>query len=112
MEMRTFAYNSNILLVMATLTINRNEAIKTDFINLINSATDMGMLEKLYKQAKKALSASTTAKVQEEDGDSKEYILAGLAEACREINLVRRGLSQTIDIEDYKKMLKDEDRGI
>lgn len=88
MEMRTFAYNSNILLVMATLTINRNEAIKTDFINLINSATDMGMLEKLYKQAKKAL--SSTAKVQE-DGDSKEYILAGLAEACKEMKLARQG---------------------
>lgn len=89
MEMRTFAYNSNILLVMATLTLNRNEAIKTDFINLINSATDTGMLEKLYKQAKKAL--SPTAKVQEEDGDSKEYILAGLAEACREMKLARQG---------------------
>ena len=76
---------------MATLTLDRNEAIKTDFINLINSATDMGVLEKLYKQAKKALSASTTAKVQEEDGDSKEYILAGLAEACREMKLARKG---------------------
>lgn len=75
---------------MATLTLNCNEAIKTDFINLINSATDMGALEKLYKQAKKALSASTT-KVQEEDGDSKEYILAGLAEACREMKLARQG---------------------
>ena len=63
---------------------------KTDFINLITSATDMGALEKLYKQAKKALSASTT-KVQEEDGDSKEYILAGLAEACREMKLARQG---------------------
>jgi hypothetical protein len=90
MEMRIFAYNSNVLLVMATLTLDRNEAIKTDFINLINSATDMGALEKLYKQAKKALSASTT-KVQEEDGDSKEYILAGLAEACREMKLARQG---------------------
>lgn len=90
MEMRIFAYNSNVLLVMATLTLDRNEAIKTDFINLINSATDMGVLEKLYKQAKKALSASTT-KVQEEDGDSKEYILAGLAEACREMKLARQG---------------------
>lgn len=88
--MRIFAYNSNVLLVMATLTLDRNEAIKTDFINLINSATDMGALEKLYKQAKKALSASTT-KVQEEDGDSKEYILAGLAEACREMKLARQG---------------------
>lgn len=91
MEMRIFAYNSNVLLVMATLTLDRNEAIKTDFINLINSATDMGALEKLYKQAKKALSASTTTKVQEEDGDSKEYILAGLAEACREMKLARLG---------------------
>ena len=91
MEIRIFAYNSNVLLVMATLTLDRNEAIKTDFINLINSATDMGVLEKLYKQAKKALSASTTAKVQEEDGDSKEYILAGLAEACREMKLSRQG---------------------
>lgn len=91
MEMRIFAYNSNVLLVMATLTLDRNEAIKTDFINLINSATDMGTLEKLYKQAKKALSASTTTKVQEEDGDSKEYILAGLAEACREMKLARQG---------------------
>lgn len=90
MEMRIFAYNSNVLLVMATLTLDRNEAIKTDFINLINSATDMGALEKLYKQAKKALSVSTT-KVQEEDGDSKEYILAGLAEACREMKLARQG---------------------
>lgn len=90
MEMRIFAYNSNVLLVMATLTLDRNEAIKTDFINLINSATDMGALEKLYKQAKKALSASTT-KVQEKDGDSKEYILAGLAEACREMKLARQG---------------------
>lgn len=90
MEIRIFAYNSNVLLVMATLTLDRNEAIKTDFINLINSATDMGALEKLYKQAKKALSASTT-KVQEEDGDSKEYILAGLAEACREMKLARQG---------------------
>ncbi len=90
MEMIIFAYNSNVLLVMATLTLDRNEAIKTDFINLINSATDMGALEKLYKQAKKALSASTT-KVQEEDGDSKEYILAGLAEACREMKLARQG---------------------
>ena len=90
MEIRIFAYNSNVLLVMATLTLDRNEAIKTDFINLINSATDMGVLEKLYKQAKKALSASTT-KVQEEDGDSKEYILAGLAEACREMKLARQG---------------------
>lgn len=90
MEMRIFAYNSNVLLVMSTLTLDRNEAIKTDFINLINSATDMGALEKLYKQAKKALSASTT-KVQEEDGDSKEYILAGLAEACREMKLARQG---------------------
>lgn len=53
MEMRIFAYNSNVLLVMATLTLDRNEAIKTDFINLINSATDMGALEKLYKQAKR-----------------------------------------------------------
>lgn len=76
---------------MATLTLNCNEAIKTDFINLINSATDMGVLEKLYKQAKKALSASTTAKVQKEDGDSKEYILVGLAEACREMKLARQG---------------------
>lgn len=91
MEIRIFAYNSNVLLVMATLTLDRNEAIKTDFINLINSATDMGVLEKLYKQAKKALSASTTAKVQEEDGDSKEYILAGLVEACREMKLARQG---------------------
>lgn len=92
MEMRIFAYNSNVLLVMSTLTLDRNEAIKTDFINLINSATDMGALEKLYKQAKKALSASTTTtKVQEEDGDSKEYILAGLAEACREMKLARQG---------------------
>ena len=91
MEMRIFAYNSNVLLVMATLTLDRNEAIKTDFINLINSATDMGALEKLYKQAKKALSASTTTKVQEEDGDSKEYILAGLDEACREMKLARQG---------------------
>lgn len=49
MEIRIFAYNSNVLLVMATLTLDRNEAIKTDFINLINSATDMGVLEKLYK---------------------------------------------------------------
>ncbi len=63
---------------MATLTLNCNEAIKTDFINLINSATDMGVLEKLYKQAKKALSASTTAKVQKEDGDSKDISLLDL----------------------------------
>lgn len=109
MEMRTFAYNSNILLVMATLTINRNEAIKTDFINLINSATDTGMLEKLYKQAKKAL--SSTAKVQE-DGDSKEYILAGLAEACKEMKLARMGLVQGIDARDYIKMLEDEDNNL
>ncbi len=27
MEMRIFAYNSNVLLVMATLTLDRNEAI-------------------------------------------------------------------------------------
>ena len=112
MEIRIFAYNSNVLLVMATLTLDRNEAIKTDFINLINSATDMGVLEKLYKQAKKALSASTTAKVQEEDGDSKEYILAGLAEACREIKLARMGLVHGIDARDYIKMLEDEDNNL
>lgn len=111
MEMRIFAYNSNVLLVMATLTLDRNEAIKTDFINLINSATDMGALEKLYKQAKKALSASTT-KVQEEDGDSKEYILAGLAEACREMKLARMGLVHGIDARDYIKMLEDEDNNL
>ena len=111
MEMRIFAYNSNVLLVMATLTLDRNEAIKTDFINLINSATDMGALEKLYKQAKKALSASTT-KVQEEDGDSKEYILAGLAEACREMKLARMGLVHGIDASDYIKMLEDEDNNL
>lgn len=88
--MRTFAYNSNILLAMATLSLNRNEAVKTDFINLINSATDTGMLEKLYKQAKKALSASKT-KVKDDDGDSKEYILAGLAEAMADARLARQG---------------------
>lgn len=77
MEMRTFAYNSNILLVMATLTLNRNEAINKELVD---------------------------------EGDSKEYILAGLREACKEINLVRKGLAQAIDADVYIKMLEDEDR--
>lgn len=45
--MRTFAYNSIILLAMATLSLNRYEAIKADFINLINSATDTGWDNKI-----------------------------------------------------------------
>lgn len=77
MEMRTFAYNSNILLVMATLTINRNEAINKEL---------------------------------DDEGDNKEYILAGLREACKEINLARKGLAQAIDADVYIKMLEDEDR--
>ena len=44
-----------------------------------------------------------------DEGDSKEYILAGLAEACKEIKLAREGKIKGIDASDYIEMLKVED---
>lgn len=44
-----------------------------------------------------------------DEGDSKEYILAGLAEACKEMDLARRGKLEGVEASEYIKKLIEED---
>lgn len=91
---------------MATITLTSNEQMKKDLIDFICNSADTNLITKLYKQVQKAI---TSHKVVREEGDSEEYILAGIAKACKEMRLAREGKLHGIDADDYIKMLENED---
>lgn len=91
---------------MATITLTSNEQMKKDLVDFICNSADTNLITKLYKQVQKAI---TSHKVVREEGDSEEYILAGIAEACKEMRLAQEGRLQGMDADDYIKMLENED---
>lgn len=75
---------------MATITLTSNEQMKKDLVDFICNSADTNLITKLYKQVQKAITSSHKSVV-ETEGDSKAYILAGLAEAMTEAKLAREG---------------------
>lgn len=81
---------------MATLTLNPDEPLKNDLINFIYNIKDKAVLSDFYQLMKSKVESkkSATAQTVAGDGDSKEYILAGWNDACKELRLIGEGKIQ------------------
>lgn len=81
---------------MATLTLNPDEPLKNELIMLIYNIKDEAVLSDLYQMMKSRLGRKKHAATQAvaDDGDSKEYILAGWDSACKELRLIGEGKIQ------------------
>lgn len=81
---------------MATLTLNPDEPLKNELIMLIYNIKDEAVISDLYQMMKSRLGRKKHAAIQAvaDDGDSKEYILAGWDSACKELRLIGEGKIQ------------------
>lgn len=81
---------------MATLTLNPDEPLKNDHLKSIYNIKDKTALSDLYQMMKSRLGRKKHAATQAvaDDGDSKEYILAGWDSACKELRLIGEGKIQ------------------
>lgn len=81
---------------MATLTLNPDEPLKNELIMLIYNIKDEAVISDLYQMIKSRLGRKKHAATQAvaDDGDSKEYILAGWDSACKELRLIGEGKIQ------------------
>lgn len=81
---------------MATLTLNPDEPLKNDNLKSIYNIKDKTALSDLYQMMKSRLGRKKHAATQAvaDDGDSKEYILAGWDSACKELRLIGEGKIQ------------------
>lgn len=78
---------------MATLTLNPDEPQKNDILNFIYNIKDKAALSAFYQLMKNQVTSKKHAATQAvaDDGDSKEYILAGWNSACKELRLIGEG---------------------
>lgn len=81
---------------MATLTLNPDEPQKNDILNFIYNIKDKAALSAFYQLMKNQVTSKKHAATQAvaDDGDSKEYILAGWDSACKEFRLIGEGKIQ------------------
>ena len=81
---------------MATLTLNPDDPLKNDHLKSIYKIKDKTALSDLYQMMKSRLGRKKHAATQAvaDDGDSKEYILAGWDSACKELRLIGEGKIQ------------------
>lgn len=81
---------------MATLTLNPDEPQKNDILNFIYNIKDKAALSAFYQLMKNQVTSKKHAATQAvaDDGDSKEYILAGWDSACKELRLIGGGKIQ------------------
>ena len=81
---------------MATLTLNPDEPQKNDILNFIYNIKDKAALSAFYQLMKNQVTSKNHAATQAvaDDGDSKEYILAGWDSACKELRLIGEGKIQ------------------
>lgn len=96
---------------MATLTLNPDEPLKNEFIMLIYNIKDEAVLSDLYQMMKSRLGRKKYAATQAvaDDGDSKEYILAGIKHACRDLKLIREGKVRGVEVHEFLRQFDDED---
>ena len=81
---------------MATLTLNPDEPQKNDILNFIYNIKDKAALSAFYQLMKNQVTSKKHAATQAvaDDGDSKEYILAGWDSAFQELRLIGEGKIQ------------------
>lgn len=96
---------------MATLTLNPDEPQKNELIMLIYNIKDKTALSDLYQMMKSRLGRKKHAATQAvaDDGDSKEYILAGIKHACRDLKLIREGKVRGVEVHEFLRQFDDED---
>lgn len=96
---------------MATLTLNPDEPLKNELIMLIYNIKDEAALSDLYQMMKRRLGRKKHAATQAvaDDGDSKEYILAGIKHACRDLKLIREGKVRGVEVHEFLRQFDDED---
>lgn len=54
----------------------------------------------------------STNNIANNEYDSEDYIFAGLVEACKEMNLARRGKLEGVEASEYIKKLIEEDSSL
>lgn len=96
---------------MATLTLNPDEPLKNELIMLIYNIKDEAVISDLYQMMKRRLGRKKHAATQAvaDDGDSKEYILAGIKHACRDLKLIREGKVRGVEVHEFLRQFDDED---
>lgn len=96
---------------MATLTLNPDEPLKNELIMLIYNIKDEAVICDLYQMMKSRLGRKKHAATQAvaDDGDSKEYILAGIKHACRDLKLIREGKVRGVEVHEFLRQFDDED---
>lgn len=96
---------------MATLTLNPDEPLKNDNLKSIYNIKDKTALSDLYQMMKSRLGRKKHAATQSvaDDGDSKEYILAGIKNACRDLKLIREGKVRGVEVHEFLRQFDDED---
>ncbi len=96
---------------MATLTLNPDEPLKNELIMLIYNIKDEAVISDLYQMMKSRLGRKKHAAIQAvaDDGDSKEYILAGIKHACRDLKLIREGKVRGVEVHEFLRQFDDED---
>lgn len=95
---------------MATLTLNPDDPLKNDHLKSIynirirlRSAICINDEEPAGKKKHAATQAVA------DDGDSKEYILAGIKHACRDLKLIREGKVRGVEVHEFLRQFDDED---
>lgn len=96
---------------MATLTLNPDEPQKNDILNFIYNIKDKASLSAFYQLMKSQVTSKKHAATQAvaDDGDSKEYILAGIKHACRDLKLIREGKVRGVEVHEFLRQFDDED---
>lgn len=96
---------------MATLTLNPDDPLKNELIMLIYNIKDEAVISDLYQMIKRRLGRKKHAATQAvaDDGDSKEYILAGIKHACRDLKLIREGKVRGVEVHEFLRQFDDED---
>ena len=96
---------------MATLTLNPDDPLKNELIMLIYNIKDEAVLSDLYQMIKSRLGRKKHAATQAvaDDGDSKEYILAGIKHACRDLKLIREGKVRGVEVHEFLRQFDDGD---
>lgn len=96
---------------MATLTLNPDEPLKNELIMLIYNIKDEAVISDLYQMMKRRLGRKKHAATQAvaDDGDSKEYILAGIKHACRDLKLIREGKVRGVEVHEFLRQFDEED---
>lgn len=96
---------------MATLTLNPDEPLKNELIMLIYNIKDEAVISAFYQLMKNQVTRKKHAATQAvaDDGDSKEYILAGIKHACRDLKLIREGKVRGVEVHEFLRQFDDED---